>query len=449
MDLNSGLHAEVVELTRDIVRLDTSNSLGVYDGNETLVAQHLADYLGDAGIECELVAREGHEHRANLVARVPGTEGGTAPSLAFVGHLDVVPVDPRDWTHPPFEGVLDDDGYLWGRGTLDMKGEVAARAVAIKQLVRSGWQPRGDLWLIAVADEEDGMAEVGMNWLLKARPDIRPDLSLNEGGGELFRLADGRNLVGVGIGEKGTYPARVTAVGEAAHGSLPTLGDNAVPRLGELLARIGRGLPTPVAHPLVDQMLEVLLGDSYTPGDDIPSALAAAGALHPELEHLMPALAGTTMAPTMLGGSDKRNTQPSRAWVELDCRILPGTVEADVETAVRDRLGDGIPYELSWPEPLVPGNASPPEGPVMQAIRDWVATEVPDATLFPSLGTGFTDSSYLRAMAGTAAYGFSPFFTTPLEVYVAGFHNADERVHVDDLLASVRFHLHVARALLS
>ena len=443
------LDAEVVELTRELVRLDTSNSLGVYDGNETLVAQHLADYLGEAGIDCELVAREGFEHRANLVARVPGTDSGTTPSLAFVGHIDVVPVDARDWTHPPFEGVLTDDGYLWGRGTLDMKGEVAARAVALKELVRSGWQPRGDLWLLAVADEEDGMAEVGMNWLLEARPDIRPGMSINEGGGERFELTDGRTLVGLGIGEKGTYPARVTAVGEAGHGSMPTLGDNAVPHLAEVITRIGRGLPTPVAHPLVDQMLEVLLGGSYAAGEDLASALAAAGALHPELEHLMPALAGTTMAPTMLGASDKRNTQPSRAWVELDCRILPGTTEAEVEKAVRERLGDGIDYELTWPEPLIPGNASPPDGPVVQAIREWVATEAPEATLLPSLGTGFTDSSYLRAQAGTAAYGFSPFLTTPLEVYVAGFHNADERVHVDDLHASVRFHLHLAKALLS
>ena len=264
------------------------------------------------------------------------------------------------------------------------------------------------------------MAEVGMNWLLKARPDIRPTMSVNEGGGERFELTDGRSMVGVGIGEKGTYPARVTAVGEAGHGSMPTLGDNAVPHLADLITQIGRGLPTPVAHPLVDRMLEVLLGDAYAPGDDLPAALAAAGALHPELEHVMPALAGTTMAPTMVGGSDKRNTQPSRAWVELDCRVLPDTTEADVEAAVRDRLGEGPAYELSWPEPLIPGNASPPDGPVVQAIRDWVMTEVPDAVLLPSLGTGITDSSYLRAAAGTAAYGFSPFFTTPLEVYSPG-----------------------------
>src|SRR5690349_8270002 len=165
------LFQEVVDLTRAIVRLDTSNSLGVYDGNETLVARHLAEYLGEAGIECELVAKE--EHRANLVAGVPGTDPG-APSLALVGHTDVVPVDARDWTHPPFAAVLDDTGYLYGRGVLDMKGELAARAVAMKELALSGLRPRGDLWLLAVPDEEDGMADVGMRWLLEARPDIRP-----------------------------------------------------------------------------------------------------------------------------------------------------------------------------------------------------------------------------------------------------------------------------------
>ena len=107
------LFDEVVGLTRDLIRLDTTNSLGVYPGNETLVARHLAEYLGEAGIECELVAKPDQDHRANLVARISGTDPD-APSLAFVGHTDVVPVDVRDWTHPPFDGVLDDDGYAVG-----------------------------------------------------------------------------------------------------------------------------------------------------------------------------------------------------------------------------------------------------------------------------------------------------------------------------------------------
>jgi acetylornithine deacetylase/succinyl-diaminopimelate desuccinylase-like protein len=196
-------------------------------------------------------------------------------------------------------------------------------------------------------------------------------------------------------------------------------------------------------------MLEVLLGDSYDAHGDLAAALATAGKLHPELEHFLPALAGTTMAPTMVGASAKRNVMPSRAWVELDCRILPGTTKADVEAAVRKRLGEGLAYDLSWPEPLVAGSASSPDGPVVEAIRSFLKSEGVESDVLPTLGTGFTDSVYLRAAAGTAAYGFSPFLTTPLDVMVAGYHNADERVHVDDLHASVRFHLHLAKELLS
>jgi len=431
------LHLEVLDLTRDLIRLDTSNA----PGNETLVAEHLKGYLEDAGVECELVARD--QKRANLVARIPGTED--ARSLAFVGHTDVVPVDIRDWTHPPFEAVVDDHGWLYGRGAIDMKNEVAARAVAMATLAREGWRPRGDLWFLAVADEEDGTADVGMRWLLEHRPDVRPDLSINEGGGERLDLSDGRTVISIGVGEKGTFPARVTAVGEAGHGSTPSVGNNAVPLLGEVLRRVGTGMPRPQRSELVDQMLTVLLGD---PGEDLDEALARAGRLHPELEHYLPALVGTTMAPTMVGGSTKRNVMPSRAWVELDCRILPATSEADVEHEVRQRLGDDLVYELTWPEQLVAGSSSPAEGPVVDAVVAFLEEEKIDALVLPTLGTGFTDSVYLRAAAGTAAYGFSPFLRTPVEVLTAGYHNADERIHVDDLLLSTRFHLGLAKRVL-
>ncbi|MGZ4614719.1 MAG: M20/M25/M40 family metallo-hydrolase [Actinomycetes bacterium] len=444
---SGALHEEVVALTRDLVRLDTSNA----PGNETRVAAHLHDYLQQYGVEVELVARE--PDRANVVARIPGAEPG-APSLAFVGHTDVVPVDPRDWTHPPFEGVVDDAGYLYGRGAIDMKNEVAARAVVVAELARTGFRPRGDLWFLAVADEEDGTADVGMRWLLEARPDIRPSMSVNEGGGELLELADGRRVLTLGVGEKGTYPARVTAVGEAGHGSTPSVGRNAVPVLGELLRRVGTGMPVPQQSDLVDAMLDVLVGgadgglDRLDQRDRLDRRIAAAARLHPALEHVLPALVGTTMAPTMLDASPKRNVMPARASVELDCRILPGTTEADVEREVRARLGDDLPYELTWPERLVAGSSSGPDGPVVDAVRAFLATAAPGTEILPVLGTGFTDSVYLRAAAGTAAYGFSPFLHTAAEVIEAGYHNADERVHVDDLLLAVDFHLDLARRLL-
>lgn len=436
--MTDSLQEEVVALTRDLIRLDTTNA----PGNETLVARHLHDFLTDAGVECELVARD--PERANLVARIPGTSG--APSLAFVGHTDVVPADPRDWTHPPFEGVVDDDGFLYGRGAVDMKDEVAARAVAMARLAREGFAPRGDLWFLAVADEEDGTADVGMRWLLEHRIDIRPDLAVNEGGGLRLDLADGRSVMTVGVGEKGTYPARVTAVGEAGHASTPSVGENAVPLLAELLRRVGAGMPSPRRSDLTDRMLEVLLGEAVD--GNLGTAVARAGALHPFLEHLLPALVGTTMAPTVLDGSTKRNVMPARASVELDCRILPGTTESDVEREVRARLGNDLRYELSWPEELVAGSSSSADGAVPDAIAAYLAEEQPDVLLLPVLDSGFTDSVYLRAAAGTQAYGFSPFWRTPASVVEAGYHNADERIHVDDLLHSALFHLGLVRRLL-
>ena len=429
--------SEAVSLAVELIRVDSTN------GNETAVADVLAAYLADNGVEAELVARD--PARANLVARIPGR--GSGPSLALVGHSDVVPADPRDWTHPPFAAVIDDDGYLWGRGAVDMKNEVAARAATMASLARSGWRGTGDLLLVVVADEEDGAAEVGMNWLVRERPDIATTYALNEGGGIAFLLSDGRHLTEISVGEKGTCPIRVDAIGEAGHASTPTLGDNAVPLLGALLARLGRGEAEPQDHPQVRIMLETLLGEGAVDRLGLPEAIRQGGLLHPDLATSLPAVAGTTMSPTLLHGAPARNVMPARAGVELDCRILPGTTEQDVLEAVRRRLGDDIPYELLQPEPANHGNASSAESPLWDVVRRFADDRL-ETTLFPTLCSGFTDSVYLRREFGTVAYGFSPFATTPAHVIDAGYHNADERVHVDDIALSTDFHVYAATQLL-
>jgi acetylornithine deacetylase/succinyl-diaminopimelate desuccinylase-like protein len=431
------LHNEVIALTQALIRIDTTN------GNETEAARLLADYLTDAGVDCEFVARD--PARANLIAKIAGHDPD-AESLAFVGHLDVVPADPRDWSHPPFAAEINDEGYLFGRGAVDMKNEVAARVVAMAELARADFRPRGDLWLIMVADEEDGIADVGMRWLLESRPDLRPDLAINEGGGSRYELANGRTVAELSIGDKGTQPARVVALGEAGHASMPTLGDNAVPHLGTLLTRVGQGAPRPVVSPLLQHTLAVLLGREVV---NLDADVAEAAALHPLLTHVLPPLGGLTLAPTMLGGSAARNVMPARAWMDLDCRLLPGTTRAEVEAEVRYRLGDDVPFEIEWPDQLVPGSVSLPEGRLPSAIAEFLAAEDPDAILLPLLCTGYTDSSFLRIVGETAAYGFSPFLSTPATVIAAGYHNANERVHVDDLLLSVRFHIDLARRLLT
>ena len=161
------LRDEAVALLRDLLRIDTSNP----PGRETAAAELLARYLEDNGVACELVARD--PERANLVARLPGR--GSGPSLMLLGHTDVVPADPDAWRHPPFDGFLDDEGYVWGRGALDMKNEVATRAVAMAALARSGERLEGDLVFLAVSDEEDGTNGVGMSRLVEARPDLATD----------------------------------------------------------------------------------------------------------------------------------------------------------------------------------------------------------------------------------------------------------------------------------
>ncbi|MCA0331188.1 MAG: M20/M25/M40 family metallo-hydrolase [Actinobacteria bacterium] len=433
----AALGRDAVDLAARILRIDSTN------GNETAVAEVLAEHLEGCGAEVELVARD--PLRANLVARLRGSGGG--PSLALVGHTDVVPADARDWTHPPFAGVVDDDGYLWGRGAVDMKNEVAARTAAFAALGRSGWHGAGDLLLVMVADEEDGSAEVGMNWLVHERPDIAADYALNEGGGAPLHLQDGRLMVEVAVGEKGTCPVLVEALGEAGHASVPGLGRNAVPVLGALLARLGRGDGELRGHPVVVAMLDTLLGAGAVDRLGLEAAVAQAGLIDEYLSVGIPALASTTMAPTMLHGSTARNVMPARAGVELDCRTLPGTSEEEVLAAVRRALGDDLPYALSLVEPPVHGNASEPGGPLWDLVSGFVAERVGGAAL-PTMCTGFTDSVYLRREFGTVAYGFSPYATTPQAVLESGYHNRDERVHVDDIALSAEFHAVAAVALL-
>lgn len=434
------LHAEVVELTRTLLRIDSTN------GNETAVAEALAGYLASAGIDSELAGPD--PARQNLIARLPGSadRANAVPSLALVGHSDVVPADARDWTHPPFAGVLDDDGYLWGRGALDMKNEVAARAVAMASLAREGLRPRGDLTLIVAADEEDGSAMVGMNWLTAHRPDLAVDYALNEGGGLSYRIADGRLVVEVGVGEKGTCPVEVEVLGEAGHASMPTLGHNPMPRLGAVLSAVGFGQPQPRDHPTLRNTLDALLGPGSVERLGPAEAVTRASAMHELLRHRLPALSGTTMAPTTLRGSTAPNVIPARVAVGLDCRVLPGTSDEEVLAQVRAVVGTGTDVRLTQPVPSVAGNASAPEGPLWQACAQFVG-EVMGAEPLALLCTGFTDSVHLRRDFGTVAYGFSPFLHTPATVVEAGYHNRDERVHIDDLALSVLFHRHAIESL--
>ncbi len=429
----TGLRDEARDLLRDLIRIDTSNP----PGRETPAALLLASYLEAHGVECELVARD--PGRANLIARIRGS--GDGPTLAFLGHTDVVPADARDWQNPPFGGELDTHGYLWGRGAVDMKNETATRAVAVAELARGGFRPRGDLLFIAQADEEDGREAVGLAWLVRERPDIRADYAIDEGGGWRLPLSDGRIAVTVNVGEKASLPATVTALGEAGHASKPSEA-NAVLRLAALIARIGRHRPSRRLLPETRRLLEILVG---TVDGDLDAAVEHARLLHPALAEDLPPLFGVTITPTRLHGSAALNVMPARACVECDCRLLPGDGPDLLEHELRQALGDGIPYRLELGAAARGGSVSAVDTALLEAVRRFVHRTDPGALLLPTISTGFCDAHHLRDAFGTVAYGFWPVRHTPLEVYASGFHNRDERIHVDDLGPAVTFHLEVAR----
>jgi acetylornithine deacetylase/succinyl-diaminopimelate desuccinylase-like protein len=420
--------SDVTELLRQLIRVDTTNP----PGNETAAAELLRDYLEGAGVECELYARV--PERANLVARIRGT--GAGPSLAFLSHTDVVLADPEEWQRDPFGGDLV-DGEVWGRGALDMKGEVAASAVALATLAREGWRGSGDLVFVAAADEEVG-AGFGLQWLVDAHPDaVRTDFSVNEGAGDRVVLG-GKTLYLCATAEKMSSPFLLRVLGRSGHASMPGIADNALVKAARLIERLGGFQTAPQLMPETEGFFRALLGDVPAAGD----ALAAARAVAPLAGELVEPLLGMTVSPTMAHASDKRNVIPALCEVTVDVRLLPGQTPADAEAELRSWLGDGD-YELVNTE-AQGGTRSPIGGPLWDAVESFVEIEEPAAAAAPMCVAGFTDSHWVRDAFGTIAYGFFPARMDP-ETSARLIHSADERVPVDDLELGVRWLLHAAR----
>ncbi len=429
------LREEVVGLARDLIRIDTSNP----PGNETPAAELLADYLGRAGLECELIGPD--PARLNLVARIGGSAEG--PSLALLAHTDVVPAPAAGWTVPPFEGVLR-EGRLVGRGATDMKNELAARTVAFAAFARGGVRPPGDLVLIAESDEERNTADVGMSWLVRERPDLRCDFALNEGGGTLLELAGGGKIVTVSVGEKLVTSLRIRLHGRAAHASVPARGENP---LGHAASAVERLLEHRAAARLVPSVASAL--DSLGAPLDAEGAAEWAAAQHPVLGALLPAMIRMTITPTGLRTFEPSNVIPPFADVICDCRALPGDGESEIREEVERALGPNASYELELLEPLAGGTESPIDTVLYEVCEAYVAERVPGARLFPVVTPGFSDSYWVRKEHGTVAYGFAPVIHTDPVTYMDTAHGADEAIEIDDLVEMTDFHLHAIRAMAS
>jgi acetylornithine deacetylase/succinyl-diaminopimelate desuccinylase-like protein len=416
------LRQEVTGLLQGLIRLDTVNP----PGNETRAAELLRDYLAGNGIESQLFARV--PERANLVARLPGGDG---PTLALICHTDTVLADPDEWQRDPWGGELVDD-VVWGRGALDMKGHVAAAAVAFASLAREGMRPGGDVIFAATADEEVG-AGFGLEWLVEAHPDaIRCDYALNEGGGERVVLGE-KVFYLLSIAEKMSAPFRLRVHGRSGHASMPGIADNALVKAARLIEALGGYEPPRELVPEVAAFLEAILGEV----PPVEEALERARALHPLAAELAEPLLSFTVSPTMAHASERRNVIPALCDVTVDCRILPGRAPEDVEPLIREVLGDGD-YDLDWIERFG-GTRSAADSPLRDVVERFVGELEPGASVAPICTAGFTDSHWLREAFGTVAYGFFPARAMEPELSARLIHSADERVPVDDLELGVEF----------
>ena len=426
------LREEVTGLLQGLLRIDTVNP----PGNETVAAELLRDYLARDGIDCEFFARE--PHRANLVARIPG---GNGPSLAFLSHTDTVLADPAEWDRDPWSGDVV-DGEVWGRGALDMKGQVAASAVAFASLRREGFVPSGDLLLIVVADEEVGDGW-GLSWLVDAHPDaVRCDYAVNEGGGERLDLG-GKPVYLCATAEKMSAPFKLRVHGRSGHASMPGIADNALVKAARYVEALGAYQPAPELIPEARGFLEAVLGE--TP--PVEEALARAGELHPLLPALVQPLLALTLSPTMIDASHQVNVIPALCEVTVDCRLLPEQTPADAEPLIRAALGAGD-YDLEWVS-ATGGTRSDLRTPLWDAIESFVSEIEPDARLAPIACPGFTDSHYLRKAFGTVAYGFFPIKEMDAVDATKLVHSANERIAVNDLELGVEMLRATARSIQS
>jgi acetylornithine deacetylase/succinyl-diaminopimelate desuccinylase-like protein len=428
------LQRETTEVLRRLVRFNTVNP----PGNEREALEYLVDYLHRAGFQTELLGAT--PERPNLLARLDGVAEG--PTLCYLGHVDTVLADPSEWEHDPWSGDLA-GGYLWGRGALDMKSQVAAEAAAGVALARSGWRPaRGSLLLAFVADEETG-GELGAQWLTKNHPNkVRCDMLLNEGGGEVFEN-QGLRRYGVCCSEKGIFRFTITTAGVAGHASIPGMGDNALLKLGPIIEALAKRQPR---FELTEEPLALLRGLEEDPADPA-GALARIRAEAPMLATVIEPMLGVTMAPTMVRASEKINVIPSRAQLKVDCRVPAGFGEDAARAGIDDVLGANG-FEIEFTE-QVSGNRSPVSSPLMDAIGRWVQANDPGAAVVPLILPGFSDSRWFRdAFPECVAYGFFPQKHQTLLDCVPLVHSANERIDVRDLGFAASCYADLARELL-
>ena len=426
---------EVVGLVSALIRFDTSNTGDpATTKGEAECARWVAEQLREVGYSPEYL-ESGAPGRGNVVVRLPGADRERG-ALLIHGHLDVVPAEAADWSVHPFSGAVS-DGYVWGRGAVDMKDMCGMMLAVARHFKRANITPPRDLVFAFVADEEHG-GKYGAQWLVANRPDLFAGVTeaIGEVGGFSVTLPckDGgeRRLYLIETAEKGLLWMRLTARGRAGHGSM-VHDDNAVTAIAEAVATLGRHeFPLVLTDTVAQFLIAVGEETGYGFDPDSPDLEGAVAKLGP-IARLIGATLRDTANPTMLTAGYKANVIPATAEAVVDCRVLPGR-QAAFEREVDELIGPGITRE--WISEL-PSYETGFDGRLVDAMNSAIIAVDPDARTVPYMLSGGTDAKAF-AHLGIRCFGFAPLRLPPELDFAALFHGVDERVPVDALQFGAR-----------
>jgi acetylornithine deacetylase/succinyl-diaminopimelate desuccinylase-like protein len=433
---------EVVDLVSELIRFDTSNTGDPETTRgEAECARWVAAKLEEAGFETEYV-EAGAPGRGNVFARLRGADPDRG-ALMIHGHLDVVPAEPADWSVHPFSGAVE-DGYVWGRGAVDMKDMVGMTIAVARRFKRMGVVPPRDLVFAFLSDEEHG-GKYGGQWLVDNRPDLFEGVTeaIGEVGGFSLTVPtrDGgeRRLYLIETAEKGIAWMRLSARGRAGHGSM-VHDDNAVTAVAEAVARLGRHqFPLVLTEPVAQFLTAVGQETGYefdVNSPDLDGAIAKLG----DIARIVSATLRDTANPTMLKAGYKANVIPATAEAIIDCRVLPGRREA-FEREVDELIGPNV--TKTWERDL-PSVETTFDGDLVDAMNAALLAIDPDARTVPYMLSGGTDAKAFVRL-GIRCFGFAPLRLPPDLDFASLFHGVDERVPVDALEFGTRVLEHLLR----
>lgn len=423
---------KVETILSDLIKIDTSNP----PGNEMAVAEYLADLFSRYAIPHKII--EAAPRRASFLAWL----GEGSRRLLFLSHTDVVPAG-DGWDFPPFSGEIR-DGYVLGRGALDNKNLVAAEAWTMLKIAAERRPLNGTLIFVAAADEEAG-GRYGMQYLAQHHAkELAADFAVNEGAPEPI-VVNGQALYFVQVGEKGIAQSLLTATGKAAHGSIPTLGENAVVKMAAAIQRLAAYEPPPHLLPEVQELLDKL---AYYLGLPAPTAATLDGFLAQIADRgfreYLRALTRLTLSPNVIHGGTRVNVVPDRCEAKVDVRVLPGQTREMVEELLRGLAGPEIRVEIAA---FHAPSFSPARGTAYELICNTLTQAAGAAACLPCLSTGATDSRFLRAM-NIPAYGISPWQPYFDPVLRETIHGKNERIDLASLHLYTRFLYSLATAYL-